>query len=36
MLSSLTESDGLVELEDDRTEVVPGDAVRFHPHGALW
>ncbi|QGY05609.1 molybdopterin molybdotransferase MoeA [Methylobacterium mesophilicum SR1.6/6] len=36
MLSSLTETDGLVELEDGRTEVVPGDVVRFHPHGALW
>jgi molybdopterin molybdotransferase len=36
MLSSLTETDGLVELEDSRTEVVPGDVVRFHPHEALW
>ena len=36
MLSSLSESDGLVELEDGRTEVVPGDVVRFHPHEALW
>ena len=36
MLSSLTETDGLVELEEDRIEVVPGDIVRFHPHEALW
>lgn len=36
MLSSLTETDGLVELEDGRIEVVPGDVVRFHPHEALW
>jgi len=36
MLSSLTETDGLVELEEGRIEVVPGDIVRFHPHEALW
>lgn len=36
MLSSLTETEGLVELEDNRTEVVPGDVVRFHPHEVLW
>ena len=36
MLSSLTDTDGLVELEEDRIEVVPGDVVRFHPHEALW
>ncbi|MFC6740260.1 gephyrin-like molybdotransferase Glp [Methylobacterium tardum] len=36
MLSSLTDTDGLVELEEDRIEVVPGDIVRFHPHEALW
>jgi molybdopterin molybdotransferase len=36
MLSSLTGTDGLVELEEGRIEVVPGDVVRFHPHEALW
>jgi molybdopterin molybdotransferase len=36
MLSSLTDTDGLVELEEGRIEVVPGDVVRFHPHEALW
>ena len=36
MLSSLTGTDGLVELEEDRIEVAPGDVVRFHPHEALW
>jgi molybdopterin molybdotransferase len=36
MLSSLTETDGFVELEEGRIEVAPGEVVRFHPYEALW
>lgn len=36
VLSSLTESDGLVELGDAVTAVSPGDILTFYPHAALW
>ena len=36
MLTSLTESDGLVELPDDATTVVPGDTLACYPHALLW
>jgi molybdopterin molybdotransferase len=36
VLSSLTESDGLVELDDAVTAVVPGDILTFYPHAVLW
>jgi molybdopterin molybdotransferase len=36
VLSSLTESDGLVELADAVTTVTPGDILTFYPHAALW
>jgi molybdopterin molybdotransferase len=36
VLSSLTESDGLVELGDAVTAVAPGDILTFYPHAVLW
>ncbi|WP_232630484.1 molybdopterin molybdotransferase MoeA [Methylobacterium sp. Leaf118] len=36
VLTSLTGSDGLVELPDDMTNVAPGDILAFHPHALLW
>lgn len=36
ILSSLTGSDGLVELPEDVTTVSAGDVVLFHPHAGLW
>jgi len=36
VLTSLTESDGLVELADAVTTVAPGDILTFYPHTALW
>lgn len=36
VLSSLTESDGLVELADAVTAVTPGDILTFYPHRVLW
>lgn len=36
VLSSLTESDGLVELADAVTAVAPGDILTFYPHATLW
>ena len=36
MLSSLTETAGLVELPEDVLAVTPGDAVGFIPFGLLW
>ncbi|MFC7664231.1 hypothetical protein ACFQWF_18170 [Methylorubrum suomiense] len=36
VLTSLTGSDGLVELPDDATGVVPGDSLAFYPHALLW
>lgn len=36
LLTSLTESDGLVELPDATTAVAPGDRLTFYPHAALW
>lgn len=36
LLSSLTGSDGLVELADERTGVEEGDWLTFYPHAALW
>lgn len=35
ILSSLTETDGLAELDEERTAVAPGDAVRFLPYAGL-
>ncbi|MGH7104254.1 MAG: hypothetical protein ACREFJ_17875 [Acetobacteraceae bacterium] len=34
-MSSLTETDGLAELDEERTAVAPGDAVRFLPYAGL-
>ena len=36
VLTSLTGSDGLVELPDDATGVAPGDGIAFYPHASLW
>lgn len=36
VLTSLTESDGLVELPDDATGVSPGDSLAYYPHVLLW
>jgi molybdopterin molybdotransferase len=36
VLTSLTESDGLVELPDDATTVAPGDMLTYYPHALLW
>lgn len=36
VLTSLTESDGLVELPDDATGIVPGDTLAYYPHALLW
>ncbi|MBB2960127.1 gephyrin-like molybdotransferase Glp [Methylobacterium sp. R2-1] len=36
VLTSLTESDGLVELPDDATGVAPGDTLAYYPHALLW
>lgn len=36
VLTSLTESDGLVELPDDTTGVTPGDTLAYYPHALLW
>ncbi len=36
ILTSLTETDGLVELADDVTRVSPGDVVAFLPYGLLF
>ncbi|MEH3119252.1 MAG: molybdopterin molybdotransferase MoeA [Methylorubrum populi] len=36
MLTSLTESDGLVELPDDATGISPGDTLAYYPHGLAW
>jgi molybdopterin molybdotransferase len=35
MLSSLVETDGLVELAEDVTRVAPGDTVGFLAYGEL-
>jgi len=35
VITSLTETDGLVELPEDMTEVAPGATVGFLPYGAL-
>ncbi|MHB2209072.1 molybdopterin molybdotransferase MoeA [Methylobacterium sp. CM6257] len=36
VLTSLTESDGLVELPDDATTVAAGDMLAYYPHALLW
>ena len=36
ILTSLTETDGLVELAEDITQVSPGDVVAFLPYGLLF
>ena len=36
MLTSLTESDGLVELADAVTAIAPGDTLAYYPHALLW
>ncbi|BAU91745.1 molybdopterin biosynthesis-like protein [Methylorubrum populi] len=36
VLTSLTESDGLVEMPDDATGTVPGDTLAYYPHALLW
>jgi molybdopterin molybdotransferase len=35
VLTSLTESDGLVELPDDATGITPGDMLAYYPHALL-
>ncbi len=36
VLTSLTGSDGLVELPDAATAVAPGDSLAYYPHALLW
>ena len=36
VLTSLSESDGLVELPDDATGIAPGDTLAYYPHNLLW
>ena len=36
VISSLTETDGLAELGDEVTAVVPGDPIGFIPYVAIW
>lgn len=36
VLTSLTDSDGLVELADDATAIAPGDSLAYYPHALLW
>lgn len=36
VLTSLTGSDGLVELPDTATAVAPGDGLAYYPHALLW
>jgi molybdopterin molybdotransferase len=36
LLTSLTESDGLAELADQRASVSIGDMIRFYRHELLW
>ena len=36
VLTSLTGSDGLVELPDDVTAVAPGESLAYYPHALLW
>lgn len=36
LLSSLVDTEGLVELDEDTTVVRPGDMVRFLPYSSLW
>lgn len=36
VLTSLTGSDGLVELPDDVTAIAPGESLAYHPHALLW
>jgi molybdopterin molybdotransferase len=36
LLTSLTTSDGLVELADDASGVAVGDMIGFYPHDAFW
>jgi molybdopterin molybdotransferase len=35
VITSLTGTDGIVELEESRTRLEPGDSVRFYPYSAL-
>jgi molybdopterin molybdotransferase len=36
LLTSLTQSDGLAELDDHIKSVAPGDMIGFYPHAVLW
>ena len=36
VLTSLSESDGLVELPDDAIGITPGDTLAYYPHSLLW
>lgn len=36
LLTSLTQSDGLAELDDQVKSVAPGDLISFYPHALLW
>jgi molybdopterin molybdotransferase len=36
ILTSLTETHGLIELEEDVQEIAPGDRVGFIPYAAMW
>ena len=35
LISSLTQSDGFVELEEERMRVEPGEQVNYYPFAAL-
>ena len=35
-ITALTGSDGLAELPEALTEIVPGDTLAYHPHALLW
>lgn len=36
VLTSLTGSDGLVELPDEATVIAPGESLAYYPHALLW
>ncbi|GJD79735.1 gephyrin-like molybdotransferase Glp [Methylobacterium gregans] len=36
VLTSLTGSDGLVELPDEATAIAPGESLAYYPHALLW
>lgn len=36
LLTSLTTTDGIVEIAEEATAVATGDIVAFYPHAAFW